>query len=369
MENIQPRVKKKKDKKPIYILASFLLFFSIFVYLITRPSQQSKALKELESSFSKKDVEMVWYKYKSDLYQDEDFLFETRTKLNSFNLSEKEIEDCKSWLPPAQTSINLIIIPDLSSRIIDTINNPKQIDNDIFVLNTIWKSFEEYSKLKQDTKDKLIVDVTDIDQAKGQFSRIANNLQFDLSVHKDKSNRLFFTPEKDDQFKNSVIQMYNSAKQKPLGANYRFYFRRYLASHLKKSTLFDNYINKIIIITDGYLEYQNPLNPAEIISDTKIYHYKNILYPAVQMGNVLDVITSNGLNILNAPVDLSNSQIFLCEVNERKSGKSFDFEILKIYWTDWLQRMGAKKENIFINPHDQASDDTAKKINKFISET
>jgi hypothetical protein len=78
-------------------------------------------------------------------------------------------------------SLNIIVIPDLSRRITDTIENPKQIENDLVVLNTIWSSFVEYSKLKQDTKDKLIVDVTDIDQAKGQFSSIANQLQFDLS--------------------------------------------------------------------------------------------------------------------------------------------------------------------------------------------
>lgn len=148
----------------------------MFIYLITRPSDQSKAIKEIETSFSKKDVEMVWYKYKADLYQDEDFLLETRKKLSSLSLTEEEINECRGWLPPAPTSINLIIVPDLSRRIIDTVNNPNQINNDIFVLQTIWKSFVDFSKLKQDTKDKLIVDVTDIDQAKGQFGEVANNL-------------------------------------------------------------------------------------------------------------------------------------------------------------------------------------------------
>lgn len=358
MDELQKRKKKTKDKKPIYILLGFLLLFSLFIYGITRPSEQSIAIKELGTSFNKKDVEMVWYKYKSELSQDEDYLLEVRKKLSTFNLSENEIKDCISWLPPANINLNLIVIPDLSRRITDTINNPNQINNDIFALQTIWKSFVNYSKLKQDTKDRLIIDVTDIDAAKGQFGMVANNLQFDLSNHVGKSNRLFFTNEKDEIFEKNIIKMYSLAKQKPLGADYRFYLRRYLENNLKKSTLFDNYINKVIIITDGYLEAEN--KPA----DTKIYGFQKQLYNAVTIGNVLEVITKNNLNIPKVNIDLSNTEFFVCEVNERKIGKTFDFEILKVYWEDWLNKMNAKK--IEFNPREKANDISAKRISQFI---
>lgn len=360
METIHNRKKKKKDKKPLYILLGFLIFFGVFIFLITRPSNQSKAIKEIETSYNKKDVEMVWYKYKSDLSQDEEFLFETRNKLSSFDLNDEDLKECRSWLPPAPINLNLIIIPDLSKRIIDTLNNPNQIKNDIFVLETIWKSFVGYSKLKQDTKDNLIVDVTDIDQAKGQFGNVANNLQFDLSTHKDKSNRLYFTAEKDNQFEKSIIEMYRLASEKPLGADYVFYLRRYLGNHLKKPTLFENYINKVIIITDGYLEAQN--KPA----DTKLKGYESQLHQAVNIGNVLDFINTKGLNIPKVDIDLSTSEILVCEVNERKNGKGFDYEILKAYWEDWFKRMKAKK-TVFLQ-REQATDLTAKKITDFINQ-
>lgn len=359
MENIQKKQKKKKDKKPLYILVAFLLFFGLFIYAITRPSTQSKAMKELETSFNKKDVEMVWYKYKADLYQDEEFLYETRKKLTGLNLNEEEINECRGWLPPPPTSINLIIVPDLSRRIIDTLNNPNQIKNDIFVLETIWKSFVEFSKLKQDTKDKLIVDVTDIDQAKGQFGEVANNLQFDLSTHKGKSNRLFFTSEKNEQFESSIKEMYKLAKDKPLGADYRFYLRRYLVNYIKKPTLFENIINKVVIITDGYLEAEN--KPA----DTKIYGFEKQLHNSVSIGNTLQVITNYGLNIPKVDIDLSNTEVLICEVNERKAGKGFDFEILKTYWEDWFKRMDVKKVS-FIQ-REQANEITAKRVTEFIT--
>lgn len=361
MESIQKKNKKKKDKKPLYILFGFLVFFAIFIYLITIPSSQSIAMKELQTCFNKKDVEMVWYKYKPDLYQNEQFLFEIRKKLTSFNLTEEETKECIGWLPPAPVSINLIVVPDLSRRITDTVNNPKQIENDIVILKTIWKSFVSYSKFRQDTKDKLIIEPTDIDQAKGQFGLVANKLQFDLSDHKDKSNRLYFTPEKNLQFENSITKMYQLAKQKPLGADYRFYLRRYLANHLKKPTLFDNYSNKIIFITDGYLEAENST------FDTKIYGYKSQLHKAVSIGNVKQFITLNGLNIPRVnDIDFTNSEILICEVNERKSGKGFDYEILKAYWEDWFERMNAKKP--YFLQREQANNITLKIIEQFISQ-
>lgn len=62
--------------------------------------------------------------------------------------------------------------------------------------------------------------------------------------------------------------------------------------------------------------------------------------------------------------DLINTEVLVCEVNERKEGKGFDFEILKAYWEDWFKRMDVKK--IIFLQREQANDITAKKINDFI---
>lgn len=366
---------KKKDKKPLYILAGTFIFFAIFIYLITRPSLQSKAIEQLQVCSNVNDVKSLYERYKFDLLETDEngheivaleFQDAVREKLSSFKLNDDDLNKCLEWIPPSKTSLNVIIIPDLSRRIIDTLNNPNQIDNDIIVLNTIWTSFVEYSKLKQDTKDKLMVDVTDIEQAKGQFSSIANDLQFDLSNHKGKSNRLYFTDKKNQQFQNSVIKLYKSAKGKPLGADYIFYFRRYLVNHLKKPTLYDNYINKVILITDGYLELEKRQN----YGGGSRWNYTEInpqLYNSVNLGNIKNTITSLSLNIpkLNN-IDLKYTDILVCEVNERKTGKTKDFEILKTYWEDWFERMNANPSKIKFIQREQANDITKKRIDDFI---
>lgn len=371
MEQTQRKKHKKKDKKPIYLLLGFLIFFGVFIYFITRPSLQSKAIDQIQVCSNVNDVKSLFERYKFDLLENDengnkivaiDFQNAVRDKLNSFNLNDDEIQKCLEWLPPAKTNINVIVIPDLSRRIIDTINNPNQISNDMVILNTIWHSFVDYSKLKQDTKDKLIVDVTDIDQAKGQFGEVANQLQFDLSTHKGKSNRLYFTEEKDKQFEQAITKMYQSAQQQPLGADYLLYFRRYLSNRIKKSTLYDNYINKAIIITDGYLELEKKQDYGSGLR----WNYTECnpqLYRSVNIGNTKELIASLGLNIPKQPLDLSNTDILVCEVNERKTGKTKDFEILKAYWEDWFERMNTHK--ISFIQREQANDLTKKKIEDF----
>jgi hypothetical protein len=376
---MEPIEKKRKDNKPVFLLLGFILFFILIIYFITRKSLESKAIDKVQLCLNINDVKIVFDNYKDELLESSEdgkpvisstFIYAVRNKLNEFNLTNQEIKFCNTWLPQAPTSINLIVIPDLSRRIIDTVNNPKQVENDILILKSIWSNFLEATKLKINSKDRLIIDVTDIDQANGQFSEFANRLQFDLSRHVGKTNRLFFTPDKDSQYIKDVTEMYKSAKSKPLGADYRFYFRRYLKNHFKENTIFDNFKNKIVIITDGYLEAEG--KPV----DTKIYGYERVLHQAVLDGNVLDVISSNALNIpAEKSINLSDCEILVCEVNERKfkpftsivsTGQQFDYEILKVYWEDWFFRMNAEKNNVFIVQREQASNSTAEKLKQFI---
>lgn len=361
-----PIKRSRKNKKPIYLLFSFLIFFVVFIYAMTRPSLLSRATDEIQICGSISEVRLTFEKYKYDLLETDEngkkivsvqLQDAVREKLHSFYLTEEALKECLEWLPPAKTSLNIIIIPDLSRRIIDTVNNPDQVSNDIMVLNSVWQSFINNSKFKQDTRDRLIVDVTDIDQAQGQFGIVASQLQFDLSTHKGKSNWLYFTAEKDHQFSQAVITMYESAKEKPLGADYPFYFRRYLVNHLQKPSLYDKYVNKVIIITDGYLEAED--RPA----DTKITPQ---LYRSVEIGNTTETIDRLGLNIPKVQgVDLSNTDVLVCEVNERRKGKTKDFEILKSYWEDWLIRMKANKVS-FIQ-RELSNELTKKRIEEFIS--
>ncbi len=361
--------KKKKNNKPLFILVGALAFFSFFIYLIARPGQQQIAIEQIQVSNNINDVKAIYDRYRFDLLESDEngnkiispeFQEAVRNKLQSLKLTDEELTECLKWIPPTRTNLNLIVVPDLSRRILLI---PQQVENDISALSAIWNSFEKFSKFRQDTKDKLKIDVT-IDQSNPIFESIANELNFDLSSHKGKSNRLYFNEERSRQFNDKINEMYASAIAKPLGSDYILYFRRDLQKNIKKPTLFDDYQNKIIVLTDGYIE----LEESRDYGNGKRWDYTpctSLLYNSVNIGNTNNEISRLGLNIpVASGVDLSNTEILICEVNERNKGK--DFEILKAYWTDWLQRMKVPEKNISFIGRNSANNITKQQIEEFI---
>ena len=355
--------KKQKSKKPVYILIGFFVVFGLFIYALTRPSKQSIAIKKLETCYNQEDVKMLWYENKDDLYKDEVFLTNVRDNLSSFNLDNNDFKECQKWLPTPPKSLNIIIVPDLSRRI-NLI--PGQIENDKIILKKIRQSFEDITMLKMNSKDKIIVTITDSEQAKGRFKNVANELTIDLTRHKNKSNRLYYNDYKKKKFNSSIDSLYLLAKSKPVGADYAFFVRRHLVKYIKKSTLYDSYVNKVIFITDGYIEAEKKS------ADTKIGYYRSSrkgfrreLEKAVMSGNVIDVINKYKYNIPSS-VDLTDVQVLVCEINERSEGAGYDYEILNAYWKDWFLKMNVSEDDFKFIERNPSTDFTLKKLNEFI---
>ncbi len=355
MNQAKPLAEKKK-KHPLRMLVYFLLAFLLLSLFLLIPSARSSALRNLENCSDAAEVKRVWAENRESLGRDDTFLSAIREKLSSFSLSDNELKACRAWLPPAPVSLNLIVVPDLSRRLQD---NPAQVRRDTAILSMIWSSFREFSRFRKDTRDRLVIDVTEEEQASGNFSAVADRLHFDLAPHKGKSNRLFFTPALDKEFYAGVQELYRMAMSRPLGADYHFYFNRNLGENLMKSDLKTTWINRVIIITDGYLE------PEDREPLTVIDARKEVLYPAVDEGRIEEVIREQKLGIPPVNLDLSETDVFVCEVRERESGKRRDFDILRTYWNNWLQgmkvhesrftgqkRMEIMKKNIqeFVNP-------------------
>ncbi len=356
MKNLK---QQKVNRKPLYLLLGFLGVFGLLIYILTIKSTLSKAKEELSVSFNPNDVKTCWDKYKLKLAQNEEFIAETRSKLGSFNLPDSQVVEVRSWLPKPPQSLNVIVLPDLSRRIVDPYNNPDQIKNDTILLNYVWSAFKETVKGKTDSKDRLLVDVTDGGQAGGNFRAIANNMIFDLSSHKDKVNLLYFN-EQGNRYESNIDSLYRLAKH-PLGADYREYFCRNLKQHIKQNTLFDDYRNIMVIITDGYLESDKTLYTGNL-------SLHNDMCRLLKSGKGLDeIFEEKKLKIAPCSIDLSNLEILILEVNERQVGVGCHFEILKKCWKDWFKAMKVKNadDDFFIQRND-ATDLTKGIIKKFI---
>lgn len=339
MENLQSKHKKRK-KKPLYILLIFICFFSLFIYVLVKPSLEATAITEINSCLNIEDVKGIFYKYKTDLIESEEFCQAARDKLNSFSLKQSEITEIKKWLPSKTDNLNIIIVPDLSNRIINNFDNEDQIRRDSVIIDAICESFEKKTKLKMNSKDKLTIDVTDRKQAGGKIGELADTLKFDLENFKDKSNRLYFDSHR-NQFKASVKKLYDEAyafelkNPKGGGADYVSYFSTILKSKIQKSTLDDNYSNILIILTDGYLEATKP--DGTIVT----YYNKNI-------SSISETLDSK----------FKELDVYLLELNRKKNSSDLEEKALQKWWFSWLKSMNVRNAN-----EDYSEDDIIYKRN------
>jgi hypothetical protein len=270
----------------------------------------------------------------------------------------------------------LIIVPDLSLRIIDTINNPDQVKNDTTLLNAIWQNFVSQTKLKMDSKDRLVLDVTDEGQAGGSFRTVANDLIFDLSENHGKSNRLYFD-KVGNRFNQNVSKLYSLASKQPIGADYHYYFEQRLPKNIKKSTLKDNYRNILVIITDGYLESQNAQRTG-IWAYTGTFAERNFVSNQLRSGKSYNEALSVLKPIPDCTTHFPDLEILVIEVNQRTSrseqekidiGTVNDFTIMKSQWTNWFKLLGVKnaKSEFFMRRND-ATQITQKQIAEFLKQ-
>ena len=357
-------------------LVFVFVFFGAFVLFLLQPPPSKKAFNELEKCTSTSEIKQCWAKYRDELSQDDEYILATKNKLSALSPTSKEIDECKKWLPKMEPYINLIIVPDLSSRIIDEKNNLHQSITDTALLNHIYNVFKNTVKIKKDSKDRLLVDVTDQFQAGQNFAEFANNLDFDLSKHKNQSNRLFFD-KKGDAFSKNISDLYNLASSNKIrGADYINYIDSKLnqGDRLKESDLYNEYRNLLIIITDGYIEsgsgyYTGIYNERKAICDK--YKKFNIPYTSIS-----DISLNIHSSIQYKYTDLSKFEVLILEVRPRTNSipkepnanpTECDPEILTAIWSDWLKSMKIKNSgSTFFNFHEDNINITKSKIDQFI---
>ncbi|MDB5122434.1 MAG: hypothetical protein JWP94_563 [Mucilaginibacter sp.] len=365
---------KKRNTRPLYMALGFFAVFAAFIYLLIRPSAESLAIDDLKNTGNMADVQASWDKHKNELGDDEAYVTEVKNKLYSFHLTDQQTQDCLTWLPKPPESLNLIVVPDLSGRINDETNNPGQTGNDMLLLNQAWRSFESVSRLKMNSGDRLIVDVTGGNQAAGQFRSVADRLIFDLSGFKDKSNKLFFEA-KHDQFQTQIAQLYHLAQQDPQGADYWSYFNHDLKRNIRLSTLFSSYRNLLIILTDGYLEAQTKEATGTALY-TGSYGQRLTVFNKLRAGYAITDAVADITPIMDCTDHFKGLEVLVLEVHSRHRvsvqeprdpGTPRDFDILRKLWTDWFKKLEVKNAgDDFFNERLDATELSRQKIKDFI---
>jgi hypothetical protein len=323
---------------PLKFVGIALILFVAFIYMLTQCQGKEK---ELAAATNYAEVKNIWKKYESS--KDEiNWGSAIRQKVENLTLNQTETQDLDTWFPYNEY-FNVVIAPDLSNRLGKT----DQVKTDQDLIEHIWQCFkkavEKKSKRKSQRKDFLMIDVTDKSQANGQFGLMANNLRFDLSTQTGVSTYL---KTQFPIFKSNISKLYQLGYNHQSGSDIKLFIEDFANTGKEKtSTLSERYRNVLIILTDGYLE-------------TNKTYYTD---PALNAG-VVPVAAQNQISV-NSGVNLSNWEVIILEVRERKEGRHY--HILKDAWTKWLSAMGVKR--IEFNKHLDASNTTKDFIESFFN--
>lgn len=246
--------------------------------------------------------------------------------------------------------INLVVLLDMSDRLM----REGQIERDTLIIRTVVNEFADQVKKHgyQYSKDKLQVLIAP--QAGNKVNNYNPYIDIDELVKANKIVRQTY-PIEVQKFMQFITNIY-STKTKFNGSDIWTFFKDMPSELLKKSSLehsgsesvFINYKNKMIILTDGYLQFdkntqairegqRSSMQVAKLRNDSNWEHnFKNYKMKAIKNLNFKDL------------------EVLIVEVNPINPDKNTnEAEIIEKYWTEWFSEMDIKmismlqtKENI-----------------------
>jgi hypothetical protein len=203
--------------------------------------------------------------------------------------------------------LNVIIIPDLSNRL-TLLGSQSQSESDIKIILNVYDEFIDRVNMSKNTdiKDCFKIDLTQETQSIGKpiSIKLSNGFNKD-KIASEKSN-----------LKKKLLELYaNAANNKIEGNDYVSYLKNQLVEpKLKRSTLNEVWENKVIILTDGYLETGS------------------INYTPINVSSSKQPIKEIGVK--NVKFDVSLVEIHLRKGDEGKNDN------LRNYWYNWFKLMG-----------------------------
>lgn len=142
-----------------------------------------------------------------------------------------------------------------------------------------------------------------------------------------------------DERINELYQLADKGSQKSNynGTNIWRYFNGNYQAELRSSAT-----QKVFILTDGYIDFENEELSVEINGKT---NHTKFVSELMNNPNWPNHFSSENLGIIPCNIDLSSTEIYVLEVNP-KSGGYFEGEILEKVWLDWLTEMGSQKVKV-----------------------
>lgn len=240
-------------------------------------------------------------------------------------------------------NLNITILLDLSDRI-SSKKNPEQFKKDIKFINNVLDAFKAYLNKKgvveSEDKIKLIFYPLSMDEL---YQEIADSLNIEFAKYDYGYRKMIYE---------NISAVYNRQLSKlySFAANSKVYSGSDLFNYFKHRVVDDcilpdsNYINLLIILTDGYIYDKNSMYQQE-----NKFSYLIPEAPHVRifrkLNNWEEHYEKNNYGLIPLNNDLSALSVLVGEIHPVENSPK-DFDILKKYWSEWLENQKVKKYKI-----------------------
>lgn len=229
---------------------------------------------------------------------------------------------------------NVIVLLDLSSRV----NLLHQADKDKAILSQILAVFQECQMLYgfQISQDKLDIKIALQEDAITQPFEFGDDLTIDMTAKQ--MNKPNFDVEK-QKFLLGVSKLYEQAVAGPTtGADIWNFFDDHLQTYLKKSEKGTVFKNKVIILTDGYLEFDGKimnLRPKGTFFDARYKRLRNKKNWDKQFET---------MNLALTPCrTFENTEVLMLEIAPYNPVEyTNEYQIIEKFWLTWFGDMKIK---------------------------
>lgn len=273
---------------------------------------------------------------------------------------KQQSDDGKKMQPPMPQAQNIVILLDLSSRIF--LEN--QVKRDSNLIASVVDAFEK-NQIKyrfQISNDKLSLATAYQNSSTSSDFSISGNMIIDMAMRKPRMNKPVFNTRK-KAFLEAKDSIYADAiKDKTTGADIWGYFCNDLNNTLVKGAK-----NKIIILTDGYLQFNRNIQQVRprgtYMSDLSLLRNKSKWESIFDSKKMKLTPCSNSfsedIEVLILEIAPKNKHLFTNE-----------FQIIEKYWKTWFQDMGIVCAGIYQTSYYQATSEGSlqTKISEFLKE-
>lgn len=250
--------------------------------------------------------------------------------------------ECPSDDAPDQTFYfnNITILLDFSSRV----QQPHQIEKDKQIIRQILDWFEENQRKYsfQISREKIQVLLAYQKDAISNTFGLGDGLSIDMGA--SQMNHPEFKKEKED-FLSAIDSLYSSALKNPMnGADIWTFFRDskpmfHVVSDQDKYVFY----NKVIILTDGYLRFDQKISSKRA---KNTYMRNKDIRKLRNKQDWKNIFTKGDLSLKpHIGMDYQNLSVLMLEIKpENPSVNTNEFDILEYYWKDWFEIMNVPCE-------------------------